>query len=329
MNIWDRLKDNGPIFALAPMEDVTDTVFRRIIADCGRPDLFFTEFTNCEGAQSVGQARVVHRLKYTEEERPLIAQVWGVTPDDYYKTAKLIKDMGFDGVDINMGCPVKKVIKQGACSALIKNPSLAKEIVEATKEGAQGIPVSVKTRIGFNSIQTEEWISYILAECSPAALTIHGRTVKELSKVPNHWDEIAKAVAIRNSLQKDAKNQTLIIGNGDIMSYQQGLKCINSYNLDGVMIGRGVFSNPWIFNPEVDHTRKSEHEKIQLLIKHLSLWKETWSGSNKNFQNMKKYYKIYLNSFKGASQLRNDLMNLHTPGDTLEFLNNYVRVPSL
>lgn len=327
MNIWRELRDNGPLMILAPMEDVTDTVFRRVIASCGRPDLFFTEFTNCEGAQSVGQARVVHRLRYKPDEKPLIAQVWGITPEDYYKTARLIRDMGFDGVDINMGCPVKKVVKAGACSALIKNPSLAQEIVQATKEGAGEIPVSVKTRIGFNHIVTEEWVSFLIDSCKPAALTIHGRTVKEQSKVPNHWDEIGKSVAIRNSIQSSlpTEERTLIIGNGDIISYQEAQNKIIKYGLDGIMIGRGIFHNPWIFDGSVDINDKNQNDRIELLILHLKLWGQEW-GESKNFQKLKKYYKMYIQNFPGAAQLRSQLMEIDDIATTISFLQALPKV---
>lgn len=198
-NFWHSLKK--PFSILAPMEDVTDTVFRRIIQEVARPDVFFTEFTSTTGVQSSGQSKVIHRLKYTEKEKPIVAQVWGITPEDYYKTARMVIDLGFDGMDINMGCPVKNVIKQGACSALIKNPSLAKEIIMASKEGLQNkIPLSIKTRIGFNKIETENWCGFLLRECQPEALTVHGRTVKEESVPPAHWDEIAKVVDINKQL---------------------------------------------------------------------------------------------------------------------------------
>jgi len=324
MNIWNTLRQQGPLMILAPMEDVTDTVFRRIIADCGRPDLFFTEFTNCEGAQSVGQAKVVHRLNFTELERPIIAQVWGITPEDYYKTARLIHELGFDGIDINMGCPVKKVIKQGACSALINNPTLASEIFQATKEGASTIPVSIKTRIGFKTIQTEQWLGHLLRFDGLAALTVHGRTVKELSKTANHWEEIAKAVLLRDAIQQGKSNKTLIIGNGDILTYHQAQQKINSLNLDGVMIGRGIFHNPWFFDPTIDPDNKSVDDKLGLLIKHLDLWHNTWGEHTKNFQNMKKYYKIYISGFKGASSLRNDLMQLNNPLETKQYLLGFL-----
>ena len=199
-NFWATLPKNFSV--LAPMEDVTDTVFRQVIIRAGRPDVLFTEFCNVEGVQSVGQARVIHRLKYSEIERPIVAQVWGVTPEDYYKTAKLIVELGFDGMDINMGCPVKKVINLGACSALIKDHNKASQIIEACQKGLAGrIPLSVKTRIGFDKIDTDNWLKFLLTQ-NLQAITVHGRTVKEQSAVPNHYDQIARAVELRNQYKQ-------------------------------------------------------------------------------------------------------------------------------
>jgi tRNA-dihydrouridine synthase len=344
-NFWKKLP--SPIYALAPMEDVTDTVFRQIVLESsdfknsGKRPVLFTEFTNCEGIQSVGQAKVIHRLKYNELERPIVAQVWGITPEDYYKTAKLVVDLGFDGMDINMGCPVKKVIKQGACSALIKNPSLAKEIVLATKEGLENkIPLSIKTRIGFNQIITQQWCGFLLQECKPAVLTVHGRTVKEESKVPNHWDEIGKVVSLRNQIfgLKKTKNSSelydypLIIGNGDILSLPEADEKIRLYDLDGIMIGRGIFNNPWLFNSNIIRSPKgilfnqetnqeiTIENRISLLKRHLELWQQTWGESTKNYSILKKYFKIYINGFDGASQMRAKFMETKSVGEVLELL---------
>jgi tRNA-dihydrouridine synthase len=197
-NIWNTLPYGFSV--LAPMEDVTDTVFRRVIAQASRSDLFFTEFTNVEGMQSeYGRPKVIHRLKFTEIEAPIIAQVWGKTPEDYFKTAEIIANLGFDGLDINMGCPVKKVIALGCCSALINNHEKAKEIIDATRRGLKSkIPLSVKTRIGMKTIDTENWFNFLLDQ-NLDAITIHARTVKEESKVPNHWEEIAKVMALRDN----------------------------------------------------------------------------------------------------------------------------------
>ena len=314
-SFWQQLPK--PFFVLAPMEEVTDTVFRRIISSCGRPDVMVTEFTSVEGlASEIGRSKVIHRLQYTTEEQPLVAQIWGVTPEHYYQAGVYAREQGFAGLDINMGCPVKKVIKQGACSALIKNPQLASDIIKAAQEGAGDIPVSVKTRIGFSEIQTEEWIGFLLQH-NLAALTVHGRTVKELSDYPAHWDEIGKVVQLRNQTKVD----TVIIGNGDITSYQQGLAMSDQYKVDGIMIGRGVFHNPWIFNPNIDHNTISTEIKIQKLIQHIQLFDQTW-GQERNFAVMKKCFKMYLNNFPGASEIRSKLMNCHTPIECIETLED-------
>jgi nifR3 family TIM-barrel protein len=316
-NFWQILPK--PFFVLAPMEEVTDTVFRRIISSCGRPDVMVTEFTSVEGlASEIGRSKVIHRLQYTPSEQPLVAQIWGVTPEHYYQAGVYAREQGFAGLDINMGCPVKKVIKQGACSALIKNPSLASDIVKAAQEGAQDIPVSVKTRIGFGEIQTEEWIGFLLQH-NLDALTVHGRTVKELSDYPAHWDEIGKAVELKNQLSPE----TVIIGNGDILSYQQGLAMSEQYQVDGIMIGRGVFHNPWIFNSKLDSNDISTAIKVQKLIEHIQLFDQTW-GSEKNFAVMKKCFKMYLNNFPGASEIRSKLMTCNTAVECLTILDNII-----
>lgn len=304
-----------PFFVLAPMEEVTDTVFRQIISSCGQPDVMVSEFTSVEGlASEIGRSKVIHRLQYTPSEHPLVAQIWGITPEHYYQAGVYAKEQGFAGLDINMGCPVKKVIKQGACSALIKNPTLASDIIQAAKEGAGDIPVSVKTRIGFSEIQTEEWIGFLLQH-QLDALTVHGRTVKELSDYPAHWDEIGKVVQLRNQ----AKLDTVIIGNGDILSYQQGLEMAEQYKVDGIMIGRGVFNNPWIFNPNIDPNTLSIETKVQKLIQHIQLFQQTW-GNEKNFAVMKKCFKMYLNNFPGASEIRSQLMQCNTAEECIKIL---------
>ncbi|NJK71019.1 MAG: tRNA-dihydrouridine synthase family protein [Thermales bacterium] len=274
------------------MEDVTDSVFRQVIIRAGRPDLMFTEFTNCDGLNSEGHDSVVHRLKYLPIEKPLIAQIWGKTPKNYYDSARIILNLGFDGVDINMGCPEKNVIKNGCCSALLKNQSLAQEIIQATREGAQGkIPVSVKTRIGFNTIDTESWFDFLLDQ-NLAAIGVHGRTVKEKSKVPCHWDEIAKVSIIRN--QK--KSPTIIYGNGDVSTLEEAQEKSLLYGLDGIMIGRGVFHNPWLFSGKSIESA-SINDRLELLLYHLQLWDTTWDNQ-KHYPKLKKYFKIYLQKFQ-------------------------------
>ncbi len=300
----------GSIFSLAPMEDVTDTVFRQILCRTGKPDLFFTEFTNVDGIASQGRDIVARRLLFTQIEHPIIAQIWGMKPENFFRVAKELTERGFDGIDINMGCPQHDVISHGACSALIRNHVLAKEIIQATKEGAGVLPVSVKTRIGFKQIQTEEWIGFLL-EQELSLLTVHGRTAAEMSKVPAHWDEVGKAVKLRNESGKS----TLIFGNGDIQSLAQAEEKVREYGVDGVMIGRGIFHNPWLFSG-IDPMVKSLKERLELLQGHVELFQTTW-GNTKSFHLLKKYFKIYLSDFDGAADMRMQFMETSSYDEAL------------
>lgn len=317
MNIWQEL--SKPIFVLAPMEDVSDSVFRQIVNFCAPPDVRYSEFINVEGMNSRGRDAIIHRLQFDKSEKPVIAQVWGTKPQDFYQAAGEIAAMGFDGIDINMGCPIKDVIKNGACAALMNNFPLAKEIILATKEGAGDVPVSVKTRIGFKSVQTEEWIGNLLS-CDIAALVVHGRIAAEMSKSSARWDEIAKAVAIRDSMKKS----TVIIGNGDVHSREDGVTKSRTYGVDGVMIGRAVFDNPWVFEKQ-----KQEHtasELLQLMKRHVTLFESTW-GRTKNYAVLKKFYKIYIKGFDGASDWRMKAMETNSPAEIyalIDTLNNSI-----
>jgi tRNA-dihydrouridine synthase len=306
MNIWEQLKSsNAPIFALAPMEDVTDTVFRQVILKTGKPSVFFTEFMSVEGFMSEkGRANVAKRLIYTEPEKPLIAQIWGTTPISFEETAKELVKLGFDGIDINMGCPQRKIIKTGGCAALIGNYQLAKEIIDATKQGIQGeIAVSVKTRIGTATRITEEWGSFLL-EQNLDELTIHGRTAKEMSIPPADWDEIEKVRILRDKISPNTK----ILGNGDVYSYQDGVEKSKTHGIDGVMVGRGIFKNPWLFNPTLPDTHEhSKEERLELLKYHVTLFEKTW-GRKKPLQNLRHYFKIYLSGFENAASIRDELM---------------------
>lgn len=314
-SIWNSLKK--PIFILAPMEDVTDTVFRRIISSCGKPSLYFTEFTNVDGMASKGDKVVSQRILYTKEEKPIIAQIWGLKPENYFTAATRLADMDYDGIDINMGCPQKSVTSKGACSALMKNHTLAAEIIQATKEGAKGLPISVKTRIGYSKVLIEEWVGFLLDQ-NIEALTIHGRTVAEMSSVPAHWDQIGEVVKLRDA----KKCNTYIIGNGDVKSLEEAKDKAQTYNLDGIMIGRGVFENPWLFNPKIDQNKTTVIERIKLLKAHVDLYMQTW-GEHKNFQILKKYFKIYITNFDGAHMLRTRLMETKNKEEVETVLMQY------
>jgi len=317
MNIWQSLPK--PIFALAPMEDVTDTVFRQVVASCAPPDIFFTEFTNVDGVQSEGKDIVTRRLKFTDSERPIIAQLWGIIPEHYFDTAKLIADMGFDGIDINMGCPQKKVVSHGACAALINNPVLAKEIVLATKEGAGPLPVSVKTRIGYKTIATEKWISFLLS-LGLDALTVHGRTAVQSPAVGANWDEIAKAVEIRNQM----KSNTIILGNGDVTSYADGRQKCKKYGTDGVMIGRAILNNLWAFDTSEKPHQPDLKESLARMRRHVQLFENTW-GDSRNFSILKKYFKMYVKGFDGASEYRTKLMTVTKFKEVYQIIDEILR----
>ncbi len=309
-NFWQKIEK--PIMALAPMEDVTDTSFRELVArisDKGCLHVLFTEFTAVDGMNHpVGRKRVSERLIVSKTERQivkekgirLVAQIWGNKPDVFYNVAKdITAEYDFDGLDINMGCPVKNVVKQGSCSALIDQPQLAQEIILATKE-ATHLPVSVKTRTGIRQHETERWIEQII-ETKPAAITLHGRTQKQQSDGEASWAEIAKAVKIRNNLSPEIP----MLGNGDVLSYAQSVDYSHKYGVDGVMIGRGIFHNPWFFNKTV--VGQSKEDKMKQLIYHTKLFERNWGGV-KNFNILKRFYKIYINDFPGAAALRAKIM---------------------
>ena len=306
-NFWQKLPK--PFTVLAPMENVTDFVFREVIANyLPKPDVMFTEFTNVDALNSNGFERTIHRFKFSMKQKPIVAQIWGTNPINFEKSAKIAEDLGFDGIDINMGCPVRAVIKIGACSALINNRPLVKEIIEATKKGSTKLPISVKTRIGFKDVQTEDWITFLL-EQKLAAITIHGRTARQLSDVPANWKEIAKAVEIKNSISPE----TIIIGNGDVKNQSDILEKYTKYGIDGVMVGRGIFSNPWIF----EKTKKVHHyeDYKKILTNHLKMY-----DNSMHFDKLKKFFKMYINNFDGASNLRAKLMETKSVEDALNIL---------
>ena len=294
-----------PFFILAPMDDVTDTVFRRIVKECAAPDLFFTEFANVDGLQSPGRKAVSKKLKFYAEEQPLIAQIWGAKAENFEKTAQELMEKGFAGVDLNMGCPVKNVIRQGLCSGLIENRELAHEIIVASQKGAGKENVSIKTRIGTKGYD-ESWIRFLL-EHKPTMLAVHWRSVKELSKVPAHWDLAANVVSLRDEISPD----TLIVGNGDVMSRQEGEELAKKYGLDGIMIGRGIFHDPFFFAPKSPWPKMGAEERKKLFARHIELFQEEWQDK-KNPMLLKKFAKIYISDFDGAKELRDQLMHCNS-----------------
>lgn len=311
MTFWQRLPK--PFFVLAPMDDVTDTVFRQIVAECARPDLFFTEFVSVDGLNSPGRNAALKKLRFSQTEKPLIAQIWGLKPENFYKTSLELSTMGFAGIDLNMGCPVSKIIKLGACSALIKNRPLAAEIIAATKAGAGKLPVSVKTRVGFGEADLS-WTEFLLRQ-DLDALIVHGRTTKQQSKVPNNWQLIEQVRAQRDELAP----ATAIIGNGDVQSRSHGEELAARYQLDGVMIGRGVLKDPYVFAELSPWPTFNKQQKLDVFIRHIKLFSETW-GDQGNPASLKKFAKLYVQDFAGASELRLDLMSCRSAEEMLQKL---------
>jgi len=325
MSFWNKLK--CPIMALAPMADVTDQAFRRVIAKYGKPDVMWTEFVSADGLFLGGYEHLIHDLKFTEGERPIVAQFFTSKPEMMRKAAELACDLGFDGIDINMGCPDKSVEKQGSGSAHIKDYKHAQQIILAAMEGAKkdgkNLPVSVKTRIGYNKNELETWIPALL-ETKPALITVHARTRKEMSNVPARWEHVKRAVEIRNEMKSD----TLIFGNGDVKDLDDAMQKVKETGCDGVMLGRAIFGNPWLF-ANLSHVRREgqiEHpaealtkedrsvsEKLKVLVEHTKLFEELIipkppKGPGKSFAIMKKHFKAYATGFDGAKELRMELM---------------------
>ena len=302
-SFWNKL--SRPFFVLAPMADVTDQAFRRVIAKYGKPDVMWTEFVSADGLFLGGREALMPDLVFTEEERPIVAQFFTSKPELMEKAAALAKELGFDGIDINMGCPDRTIEKQGAGASMIKNPALAVEIIEAAKRGAGGLPVSVKTRVGYNKVELETWLPVIL-KAKPAALTVHARTRKEMSLVPARWEHVAEAVRLRNELSPE----TLILGNGDALSLEDAKRKAEESGADGVMLGRAIFGNPWLFTGKTP----SLEEKLTVMVEHTKLYEELLGGK-KSFAVMKKHYKAYVNGFDGAKELRMELMDAKDAGD--------------
>lgn len=305
MNFWQKLPK--PFFVLAPMADVTDAAFRRVIAkysrhgeEGGGPDVFWSEFVSADGLMSRGREALKYDLMYTEGERPIVAQLFGSKPENMEGAARLCAELGFDGIDINMGCPDRAIEKQLCGSAMIKHPDIAREIIRAAKRGAPNLPISVKTRIGYNKNEIDTWVPALLEE-GIAVLTMHARTRKEMSKVPARWEHIKEVVDIRNRMGVD----TLIVGNGDVIDLADAHEKVKETGCDGVMFGRAIFGNPWLFD---SHKKEvSIEEKLRVMVEHTKLYEELLGGI-KSFSIMKKHYKAYVNGFEGSKELREKLM---------------------
>jgi len=321
-----------PFFVLAPMDDVTDTVFRHTVQNLAAPDLFFTEFVNVDGLMSPGRPKLLKKLKFAPSETRLVAQLWGLKPENFRAVAEQIADgtlarelglpegCNFVGIDLNMGCPAKSEVQNGACSALIKleNRELAGQIVDATREGLAGrLPLSVKTRLGFNEVDLS-WHEFLLGK-DLDMLTVHGRTRKEMSKVPAHWDLIGKVAELRDKLSPD----TLIVGNGDIESRGQGEDLAKQYGLDGIMVGRGIFHNPLVFAKNADElwANYSRDQRIELYKNQVQLFAETWQAGERNIKTLNKFCKVYVQGFDGAKEMRERLMAADSTAELLRLLN--------
>ncbi|WP_436895830.1 tRNA dihydrouridine synthase [Mammaliicoccus sciuri] len=313
-NFWSELP--RPFFILAPMEDVTDIVFRHVVSEAARPDVFFTEFTNTESfCHPEGIHSVRGRLTFSEDEQPIVAHIWGDKPDHFREMSIGMAEMGFKGIDLNMGCPVANVAGKGKGSGLILRPERAAEIIQAAKAG--GLPVSVKTRLGYYDIEEwRDWLKHVF-EQDIANLSIHLRTRKEMSKVDAHWELIE---AIKNLRDEIAPN-TLLTINGDIPDRKTGLELAEKYGIDGVMIGRGIFNNPFAFEKEPrDHTSK---ELLDLLRLHLTLFDKYATSKTRQFKSLRRFFKIYVRSMRGASELRHQLMSTETTDEVRALLDEF------
>ena len=337
------------------MADVTDAPFRKIIAKYGKPDVMWTEFVSADGlCHPKGRENLLKDLEYSEPERPIVAQLFSSNPENMRMASKLCAELGFDGIDINMGCPDRTIEKQGCGSAMIKTPDRAIEIIRAARQGivdaGKTIPLSVKTRVGYSRDEIDTWIVRLLGE-QLDALTVHARTRKDLSQVPANWDYITRVVKLRNQISPN----TIIIGNGDVTSMDDGMVKARKTGCDGLMIGRAVFGNPWIFNREISIKKQGSwrqgfflrllpaswakkimgdsrytisdiplEQKLAVMVEHTKLF-EQMLGGVKNFAVMKKHYKAYATGFPGAKELRINLMETHSAAEVEQVISDFLK----
>ncbi|WP_130860656.1 tRNA dihydrouridine synthase [Gracilibacillus phocaeensis] len=313
-NFWRDLP--RPFFILAPMEDVTDVVFRHVVSEAARPDVFFTEFTNSESyCHPDGRNSVRGRLTFTADEQPIVAHIWGDKPEYFRQMSIGMAEQGFKGIDINMGCPVANVAVKGKGSGLIQRPEVAAELIQAAKAG--GLPVSVKTRLGYTDIEEwHDWLRHVF-EQDIANLSIHLRTRKEMSKVEAHWELIAEIKALRDEVAPD----TLLTINGDIPDRQTGWELVQQFGVDGVMIGRGIFANPFAF--EKQPQEHDSQDLLDLLRVHLDLYDKYSAMEQRPFKPLRRFFKVYVRGFYGASELRNQLMSTSTTDEVRAMLDYF------
>ena len=342
-DFWQKLPK--PFFVIAPMANVTDFAFRTMFAKYGKPDVMWTEFVSADGLCSpVGKKKLIRDLEFAPKERPIVAQLFTGHPDKMFGAAKLVAKLGFDGIDINMGCPDRSVEKQGGGSAMIKAPENALKILAAAREGwvksaGQGskltpVPISIKTRIGYNSVDWK-WLRLLLEQNLPA-LTVHLRTRKEMSDVPAHWELMPEIVKLRDEVQKDIspEKRTLIIGNGDVESMVDAQAKVVKYGCDGVMIGRGIFGKPWFFKnrgkaERMNGEEKSPVERLKIMLEHAKLFNKLYCGTgnnrHKNFAVMKKHFKAYVSGWDGAKELRVQLMGVDSYKEVEKIVKSYTK----
>lgn len=328
-----KLMHGETLSVVAPMADVTDIAFRTMIAKYSKPygpDVMWTEFVSADGLNSPGREVLKRDLEFTDIERPIVAQLFTSTPENMRKAAALCRELGFDGIDINMGCPDKSIEKQGAGAAHMKDWRRAQEVIRAAQEGAVDIPVSVKTRIGYNKVEFMEWLPKIL-ECNIPALTVHLRTRKEMSLVDAHWELMPEVVKLVRDMTGELKDGgTIILGNGDVKSVTKGKKRAQESGCNGVMIGRGLFGTPYFFNTDLaDQMQTSQtspetvEKKLRIMVEHTKLYEEKL-GDIKSFAIMKKHFKAYVNGFDGAKELRVELMECNSADEVEKVVNGWL-----
>lgn len=321
--LWTTL--DRPILALAPMEDVTDTVFRRLVRrwshrwGASGPGLMFSEFTRVDSAIRSTPEKPNGRLRFTEEERPLVAQIWGTHPHEFGPAAAALQELGFDGIDINMGCPAWKVRKSGACSALIANRRLAGELIKECRAGGS-LPISVKTRIGITVPETEEWCRFVLDQ-GVEALTLHGRVADQMSEGWADWREVRRVVELRDRMGVS----TAILGNGDVCSLDHAGRLVEQTGVDGVMIGRGIFYDPLLFarqgsTPPPPWEEMALRERVSLLAEHLAAYHLEWRG-RRSFEVLKKFFRNYFLADDPREQsILRELYTIGTAGKAISVL---------